>query len=66
MKRIWISDFKKNPSLVEGLQVITLLVPYGEDDNGLIDHMLKLGFKHTSTQFVGPDLMDTEQHFRKI
>lgn len=66
MKQIWVSEFKKNPDIILGMHVVTILVPYGEDYENLKSDMLKLGFIHASTQFVGPDLMDTEQHFRKV
>lgn len=66
MKRIWIKDFLKDKEQIKGSQVVTILVPYGEDYLNLKIDMKILGFNHTSTQFVGPGLMDTEQHFRKV
>lgn len=66
MKRIWISDFLNNKSQVKGFSTVTILVPYGQDYEGLKQDMINLGFSYTSTRFAGPDLMDTEQSFRKI
>lgn len=65
MKRIWIADFLKNKNQVKGNQDVTILIPYSQDYLELKQEMKSLGFNHTSTQFVGPDLMDTEQYFRK-